>query len=174
MPSPNGSYYPTVNPFENYDSRRTSPFPHAGPVEGRGGTGSRLIPDRRTAAVYPVPYNAVTREPNALFVDGGFVSEGLGAYVAALDADTLQERSRTEIYRQIAGTGYAAGTDGREPGHYVAWRDVNTGTEIARSVVNAHYNAQRVCPGFEGKFYYMGLTSSRLVELDTAPQQQPG
>ncbi|MDB5073379.1 MAG: hypothetical protein JWM87_4490 [Candidatus Eremiobacteraeota bacterium] len=98
MSSSNDGYYSTVNPFENYDSRRTSRFPDTDAVEGSGGTGTRLIPDQRTDPKYPRLYNALTRRPDELFVSGGFVSEDLGAYVAALDPDTFEELWRTHIY----------------------------------------------------------------------------
>ncbi len=73
--------------------------------------------------------------------------------------------------RQIVGTDFVAASqaNGGQSADYAVWRDADTGKEIARSgALDPQYNAQSICPGYNGTFYYMGLSSGQLVELDTA------
>src|SRR5215467_15771182 len=82
------AFFNSVDSFENYDSGRSSRFPNTCTLEGI--TGSRLVSFniRYSAPHYKILYNVATRRRDEIFAYGGFVNEGLGAYVAKLDAQS--------------------------------------------------------------------------------------
>ena len=89
--------YDTPNPSEHYDSSRTSLFRETPAVEETAGSKQVALNARYTSGNYPQLYNVSTRDRSVLFAYGGYVSEGGGAYVAKLDADSLTEVWRTHL-----------------------------------------------------------------------------
>jgi len=89
-----GPWYATLMPSEHYDSMRTSHFPNTCNVQQLAGSGSVSVATRSSAGDYPNPYNIVTRERDELFLYGGYVGEGEGAYVARIDPNDLSEQWR--------------------------------------------------------------------------------
>ncbi|PYQ62050.1 MAG: hypothetical protein DMF53_13975 [Acidobacteria bacterium] len=90
-------YYRTLAPFEHFDSLRTIKFPHTCPVETLANAKVVSVSTRQSVSDYPYLYNLVTRERDELFVYGGQVSGGSGAYVAKIDAYSLRESWRIYI-----------------------------------------------------------------------------
>ncbi len=145
--SSNDGYYSTIDPFENYDSRRTSRFPDTAALDESDDGSSRPIASRRTDAIYPLLYNTITREPNELFINGGFVSQGDGAYVAKLDPATLQEilarehlhPRPLELSRRLRRVGR------RRDGYSVA------GNRLVRMHADSGHQHETVLPQHEGQ-----------------------
>lgn len=94
-----GPWYSTLMPFEHYDSMRTQRFPNTCTVQQLTGGKTASVSTRSSVADYPSPYNLVTRERDQLFVYGGFVGDGNGAYVARVDPESLCEEWR--IYFRV-------------------------------------------------------------------------
>lgn len=82
------------NPSEHYDAARTSLFRGTRTVEEIAGSQEVALNARNSAGRYPKLYNVSTGKSNELFAYGGYVSDGDGAYVAKLDANTLAETWR--------------------------------------------------------------------------------
>ncbi len=89
-----GPWYATLMPSEHYDSMRTSHFPNTCNTQQLAGYENIGILTRNSVNDYPNPYNIITRERDELFVYGGYVGEGLGAYVASVDRRNLSEQWR--------------------------------------------------------------------------------
>ena len=92
-----GPWYKTLMPFEHYNSIRTQQFPNSCDTQQLAGAGKIAVETRSSSAMYPAPYNLVTRERDELFVYGGYVNEDNGAYVAKLDPATLDEKWRIHL-----------------------------------------------------------------------------
>lgn len=101
-----GPWYATLMPFEHHDSQRTQQFPNTCNTRRLAGSGIVAVRTRSSVADYDNPYNLVTRERNELFVYGGYVGEGNGAYVAAIDPESLCERWR--IYLRVENEDFFA------------------------------------------------------------------
>lgn len=86
------------NPSEHHDAARTSLFQETRTVQEIAGAQEVAFNARSTSGHYPKLYNVATgNNANELFAYGGYVSEGAGAYVAKLDADTLVEAWRAPL-----------------------------------------------------------------------------
>ncbi len=94
-----GAWYSTIMPSEHYDSMRSARFPNTCDVKQIAGAGMVSVAARETVADYPNPYNLITRERDELFLYGGYVGEGNGAYVAKIDPQSLCEQWR--IYLRV-------------------------------------------------------------------------
>src|SRR4051812_14096652 len=94
-----GPWYTTLMPFEHFNSLRSQQFPHSCDAAQLAGRGAVTVQTRDAVGDYPSPYNVVTRERDELFVYGGYVNQGSGAYVAKLDPVTLLEKWR--VYMSI-------------------------------------------------------------------------
>ena len=92
-----GAFYETLTPFEHFDSIRTQRFPNTCSAEEIAGSRRIAIATRSSVADYPSPYNLVTRNRDQLYVYGGGVSEGRGAYLARLAPATLEEVWRVDL-----------------------------------------------------------------------------
>src|ERR1700742_4609576 len=92
-----GPWYRTLMPFEHFNSIRTQEFPNTCDVRQLAGTGHAAVSTRDAPGTYYAPYNVVTRERDELYVYGGYVNVDAGAYVAKLDAATLEETWRTNL-----------------------------------------------------------------------------
>ena len=92
-----GAYYNTLNAFENYDSLRSSRFPNTCTLEEITGTRRASFNVRYSAPRYPYLYNVTTRRRDEIFAYGGLVGQGLGSYVAKLNAASLEETWRVPI-----------------------------------------------------------------------------
>jgi hypothetical protein len=91
------TYYDAPNPYEHYDSARTSRFLETRAVEEIAGSQQVALNARYTSGDYPKLYNVFTRDRHELFAYGGYVSEGSGAYVAKNDIASLMEVWRTYL-----------------------------------------------------------------------------
>lgn len=99
-----GAWYSTLMPSEHYDSMRTSRFPNTCNVWQIAGSEIASVGTRESVANYPNPYNLLTRERDELFLYGGYVGEGLGAYVAKIDRQSLGELWRIHLRADIGPT----------------------------------------------------------------------
>jgi hypothetical protein len=113
-----------------------------------------------------------------------FTAEFVGGWVAALDLHpergfTLRWKVRQKMFcfaalvggrddRQLVGTDWDS-----SQGDRAVWRDAATGALAASTpVLDPHYNASIVSPGFGGVFHYVGLQSQTLQQL--RPIAAPG
>ncbi|HWA89759.1 MAG TPA: hypothetical protein VG889_06980 [Rhizomicrobium sp.] len=92
-----GPWYRTLMPFEHFNSIRTQEFPYTCDVRQLAGLGPATVATRDASGTYYAPYNVVTRERDELFVYGGYVNVDDGAYVAKLDATSLNETWRVNL-----------------------------------------------------------------------------
>lgn len=91
------AWYASVAPTEHVDSSRSQVHEHACALDQvTGSVGPYTIAQRKAPASYPRAYNIATREPDELFLYGGYPGQG-GAYVAKLDPDTLEEVWRATV-----------------------------------------------------------------------------
>ena len=101
-----GPLYRTLAPFEHHDIDRTQTFAQACTLAELGGGTSPVIKLRTAPDDYLMPYIVQTRDRDQLFLYGyGADARHDGAYVAAIDADTLQQRWRTNFSLEPAGSG---------------------------------------------------------------------
>lgn len=90
-------WYVTVAPTEHVDSARSQVHGEACTLEEITGDPAGYAIHKRVApGSYPQAYNIATREPDELFIYGGYPGQG-GAYVARLNPDTLEELGRVTI-----------------------------------------------------------------------------
>ncbi|MFZ6759573.1 hypothetical protein ACO0K9_20390 [Undibacterium sp. Ji50W] len=89
-----GPWYSTLMPSEHYDSMRRSQFPNTCNTQQLTDSSNIQVSTRRSGASYLNPYNIVTRQRDELFVYGGYVGEGDGAYVAKINPTDLSEQWR--------------------------------------------------------------------------------
>ncbi len=78
--APNRPWYPSVDPFEHYDSGRTHRYEGAtfgGSLEVGAQNRVRV---QKVECFTPTPYNLVVRENNELFIYGGGYGDGEGAF----------------------------------------------------------------------------------------------
>jgi hypothetical protein len=97
----NPPWFPSLMSFEHHDSARTKLFDQAqftGSFLGGNSVTTRTAPDE-----FLTPYNVVYQTPDTLFVYGGGYGDkgGEGAYVARLDAATLQTVWRTQLINTV-------------------------------------------------------------------------
>ncbi|HKP76030.1 MAG TPA: hypothetical protein VJT67_10840 [Longimicrobiaceae bacterium] len=110
-----------------------------------------------------------------------FTAEFAGGWLAALDLDpergfSLRWKVRQKMFcfaaliggpddRQIVGTDWDP-----KQGDRAVWRDAATGAPAATSpILDLHYNAAIVTPGFGGVFHYVGFQSKTLQQLRPVP-----
>jgi hypothetical protein len=92
-----GPWYWSVTPSEHYNSARSQVYPNACTLaQITGSAGPYQINSRVAPGSYPNLYNISTREQNELFLYGGYPGLG-GAYIAKLNADTLEEAWRATV-----------------------------------------------------------------------------
>lgn len=97
----NPPWFPSLMAFEHHDSARTKLFDQAqftGSFAGGNTVNARIAPDE-----FLTPYNVVYLTPDTLFVYGGGYGDkgGEGAFIARLDAATLQTVWRTQLINTV-------------------------------------------------------------------------
>lgn len=98
----NPPWFPSLMAFEHYDSGRSHLFPEA--VFSGSHEGGNRITTRSSASVYPTPYNVVYLGPGEVFVYGGGYGDvpgGTGAFVAKVDAHTLEPIWQTTLINTV-------------------------------------------------------------------------
>ena len=140
-PIPCTPWYPSVAPFEaGNQSCRNHVYELACSAVGDGHPAKVMA----TARQLPNVYNAVTRQPDELFVLAGaygYITESNAPMVTALEADSLRERWRTRLpgmapsdwnYPGVLGV-HANGALYAVYGHHIACLDPTTGAVRAHS-----------------------------------------